>query len=491
MKNQSVLADNYPTLMAWMEDVRLKKGLRPKYFVRTFGCQQNDADSEIIAGILESAGFEPVDSYAAADLIMLNTCTVRENADERFFGHLGSLKRFKADRSERLLGVAGCMVTQAAQIDRIKKSFSYVDFLLQPDQISYLLDFLERSLRQKQTYVDNVSSSAFHETMPIARQRSFRALVSIMYGCNNYCSYCIVPYTRGRERSRQLSSILREIEELSESKIPEIMLLGQNVNAWGQDFAPEVKGARNFAELLEEIAKFEEIKRIRFMTSHPKDISPELIASIGRIEKIEPHLHLPLQSGSNKILKMMNRQYSREKFLEIVKNLRAARPEIAISTDIIVGFPGEEEEDFQATLAIMEKVRFDSAFTFIYSPRRGTPAAKWYKEEGREAVKERFMRLVELQNEHSLSSNMLQLGRIVEVLCEGTSSQAKNILSGRTKDNRLVNFLPLPQAQEKIWARDEELSWPADGKSSREGEFIPVRITKAKTFSLEGEEVCL
>lgn len=481
----SLSIDNYPLFKAWIHNHHLHNGTLPKYYIRTFGCQQNEADSEIIAGILEQAGLQPVSSYGAADLILINTCSVRENADERFYGHLGSVKHYMGAKKDRILGVCGCMAAQDLHIERIKRSFRYVDFLLQPDQISFLPDFIEESLKSKEIYFNKEKSVHFHEDKPIARQRRYRALVSIMYGCNNFCSYCIVPYTRGRERSRFAEEILKEIEDIAASGIPEVMLLGQNVNAWGKDLSPTAKGQQTFAQLLERIGRIEGIQRIRFMTSHPKDLSDELIDIIGRIKKIEPHLHLPLQSGSNRILAKMNRKYTREKYLEIVRRLRQVRPEITISTDIIVGFPGEEEEDFNDTIDIMEQIRFDSAFTFIYSPRVGTPAADWYDSEGREEVQERFERLVKLQNEHSLQSNQKMIGQILEVLCEGESSADKEILSGRSADNRLVNFRPL-----KI---GEETKNPDKGSTgnSREGEFISVLVTNAKTFSLEGEETCL
>ena len=481
--NDRASIDNYPLLKTWIHDYHARNGILPKYYIRTFGCQQNEADSEIMAGILEQAGFKPVDSYDAADLILINTCSVRENADDRFYGHLGSIKRYAGTKGERIIGVCGCMTAQDFHAERIKNSFRYVDFLLQPDQISFLLDFIEEGLKGKDTYFNKERSVRFHEDMPIARQRRYRALVSIMYGCNNFCSYCIVPYTRGRERSRLAGDVLQEIKGIAASGTPEIMLLGQNVNAWGKDLSPSSDGRPTFARLLEQAAQIEGIYRIRFMTSHPKDLSDELIAVLGRIEKIEPHLHLPLQSGSNRVLAKMNRKYTREKYLEIIGKLRQARPDISISTDIIVGFPGEEEEDFNDTIDIMEQVRFDSAFTFIYSPRIGTPAADWYDPEGREEVQERFERLVKLQNEHSLDSNLKMVGQVVEVLCEGESSADSEILSGRTADNRLVNF-----SSQKIGRKTRNID-RENGGNDREGEFISVLITNAKTFSLEGEEV--
>jgi len=474
--------DQYPLLKSWFLEYKDRHDHNPRYYIRTFGCQQNDADSEIMAGIMESIGFTPANSYSEGDLILINTCSVRENADERFFGHLGGIKRYAGQEEKRIIGVCGCMMTQDIHINRIKQSFPFVDFLLRPDQISFLPEFIENGLRQKEVFYANQEGTPFHENMPIARQRRYRALVSIMYGCNNFCSYCIVPYTRGRERSRPPENILKEISEVAASGIPEVMLLGQNVNAWGKDLK-EGQEELNFAWLLREASAISGIRRIRFMTSHPKDLSAALIETIGDYEVIEPHVHLPLQSGSNRILEKMNRKYTREKYLDIVKRLRAARPGISISTDIIVGFPGEEETDFFDTIDIMNQVRFDSAFTFIYSPRAGTPAAKCYDPNNRDIVQKRFEYLVELQNKHSLHSNQKQTGKVVEVLCEGVSSGNKNILSGRTADNRLVNFVP------KEPNGSAEIAQSALNMSSREGEFIDVFITTAKTFSLEGREV--
>lgn len=473
--------DDYPVLKDWISQYRVLNGVQPKYFIRTFGCQQNEADSEIMSGILEDAGFLPGDSYETGDLILINTCSVRANAEDRFFGHLGSIKQFTEEKRRRIIGVCGCMMAQDIHRSRIEQSFRFVDFILRPDQISSLLFLIEQGLIHKSVYYTEGHTSEFHENLPISRQRRYRALVSIMYGCNNYCSYCIVPYTRGRERSRHPDDIFQEIMHVAADGIPEVLLLGQNVNAWGNDFPNQKQ--QNFAWLLSKVAEIGGIRRIRFMTSHPKDFSDQLIETIGRIKKIEPHVHLPLQSGSNRILAKMNRQYSRNQYLEIVSELRRARPGLSISTDIIVGFPGEDLPDFIDTIDVMNKVRFDSAFTFIYSPRIGTPAAEWYNPLNREIVQERFEQLVELQNEHSLTSNKKLIGHSVEVLCEGSSSGDITILSGRTADNRLVNFIPLDKKNTNVFSKQMP-------EADREGEFIPVRITDAKTFSLLGEEIC-
>ncbi len=472
--------DTYPVLKDWISQYHALNGVQPKYYIRTFGCQQNEADSEIMAGILEDVGFLPGDSYETGDLILINTCSIRANAEDRFFGHLGSIKQFAGEKRGRIIGVCGCMMAQDIHRDRIKQSFRFVDFILRPDQISSLILMIEKGLIHKSVYYTEEHTSKFHENLPISRQRRYRALISIMYGCNNYCSYCIVPYTRGRERSRHPDDILQEIMHVAADGIPEVLLLGQNVNAWGKDFKDQKQ--HNFAWLLSKVAEIEGVRRIRFMTSHPKDLSDQLIETIGRIEKIEPHVHLPLQSGSNRILAKMNRQYSRDQYLEIVSKLRRARPGLNISTDIIVGFPDEDLQDFIDTIDVMDKVRFDSAFTFIYSPRTGTPAAEWYNPLNRDIVQERFEYLVELQNEHSLNANQKLIGHSVEVLCEGSSSGNITVLSGRTADNRLVNFIPHNKQETNAFSN-------LISESDREGEFIPVRITDAKTFSLLGEEI--
>lgn len=466
------------------------EGALRHFHIITFGCQQNENDSEKLAGLLETAGLTAVSDYRKADLVILNTCSVRENADDRLFGHLGLMKNLRRDRPGVLIGLCGCMMTQDVHIDKVRKSYPFVDFLFGPQDIHRLPALLcDRLFEGKKTYMTG-GADRIAEDLPIVRARRFRALVSIMYGCNNFCSYCIVPYTRGRERSRHPDRILSEIRQLVAEGYREVLLLGQNVNSFGLDQArrldtgaqqdavdmvESVEGGRwDFARLLDAIARIPGLYRVRFMTSHPKDLSDELIEVIANHPNIERHLHLPLQSGSDRILKAMNRKYDRARYLAIIQRVRERIPEIALSTDIIVGFPGETEADFQDTLDLMAAVRFDSAFTFQYSRREGTPAADREDQVTADVVKERFGRLLALQNAHSLAANEAQEGKIVEVLIEGASETAPEILTGRGTDFRLINF----KVPEQILAGETD---------SLEGRLALVRITKAKTFSLEGE----
>jgi len=463
------------------------EGVLRHFHIITFGCQQNENDSEKLAGLLEMAGLSAVSDYRKADLVILNTCSVRENADDRLFGHLGLMKNLRRDRPGVLIGLCGCMMTQDVHIDKVRKSYPFVDFLFGPQDIHRLPALLcDRLFEGKKTYMTG-GADRIAEDLPIVRARRFRALVSIMYGCNNFCSYCIVPYTRGRERSRHPDRILSEIHQLVAEGYREVLLLGQNVNSYGLDLAqrPDAGAAQDaaeaiesgrwdFARLLDAIARIPGLYRVRFMTSHPKDLSDELIEVIANHPNIERHLHLPLQSGSDRILKAMNRKYDRTRYLEIIRRVRDRIPDIALSTDIIVGFPGETETDFQDTLDLMTAVRFDSAFTFQYSRREGTPAADRVDQVPADTVKERFGRLLALQNAHSLAANEAQTGKVVEVLIEGASETAPEILTGRGTDFRLINF----RVPEQILTGEPD---------SLEGRLALVRITKAKTFSLEGE----
>ncbi|NLW10987.1 MAG: tRNA (N6-isopentenyl adenosine(37)-C2)-methylthiotransferase MiaB [Clostridiaceae bacterium] len=454
------------------------------YFIMTFGCQQNENDSERMSGLLQEMGYFEASGYEDADLIFLNTCSVRENADDRLFGHLGMMKNLKRDKPQLLVGICGCMMTQDVHVDKIKKSYPFVDMLFGPQDIYRLPEILWHRLTDSRRVYEIGSDDTLAEDIPIQRARKHRALVSIMFGCNNFCTYCIVPYTRGRERSREFDQVIRELKQLAIEGYKEVMLLGQNVNSYGQDLRKTRPDHPDFADLMEAAAQIPELRRIRFMTSHPKDISDKLIDVIGRYTNIEPHLHLPIQSGSNSILQKMNRHYTREQYLEIIRKAREARPGITFSTDLIVGFPGETEQDFEDTLDLMRQVRFSSAFTFIYSKRTGTPAAELDDQIDAAVIKERFKRLLDLQNEHSLASNLEIEGQLVEVLLEGRSDGDPEILSGRTADSRLVNLRvhDLSMIPERLLGDDGLL----DG-SRLEGSMAQVRITKAKTFSLEGE----
>ena len=459
------------------------EGFLHAFHIVTFGCQQNENDSEKLSGILEQAGLTHVDDYRKADLVILNTCSVRENADDRLFGHLGLMKNLRRDRPNVLIGLCGCMMTQDIHIDKVRKSYPFVDFLFGPQDIHRLPGILfERLFNGKKTYLTD-GADLIAEDLPVVRSRRFRALTSIMYGCNNFCAYCIVPYTRGRERSRHPDRILEEISQLVADGFKEIMLLGQNVNSYGLDLSQAEGGNWNFARLLDAVARIPNLYRVRFMTSHPKDLSDELIDVMAANPNIERHLHLPLQSGSSRILKDMNRHYDRDHYQGIVQRVRALIPDISLSTDIIVGFPGETDEDFQETLDLMTAVRFDSAFTFQYSKREGTPAAKREDQVSPVVVKERFGRLLALQNAHSLAANQAQVGKTVEVLIEGSSETAPEILTGRGSDFRLINF----RMTEPVAVQGADGLPAITSHDDLEGRIALVRIIKAKTFSLEGE----
>ena len=467
-------------------NIRAKTGFARRYHIITFGCQQNENDSERIAGLLDSMGYMPAQEAREADLILLNTCSVRENADDRLFGHLGMVKNLRRDKPELLVGLCGCMMMQDEHVQKVRQSYPFVDIVFGPQDIYRLPELLFHRLTDTRRVYEIGEADTLAEGLPVHRARKFRALVSIMYGCNNFCTYCIVPYTRGRERSRSFGSILHEVRELAAAGYKEIMLLGQNVNSYGQDLRQNQPDQPDFAQLLAACAAIPGIRRIRFMTSHPKDISDELLAVIGRYDVIEPHLHLPLQSGSNAILKAMNRHYTREQYLAIVRKARALRPGLTISTDLIVGFPGETEADFADTLDLMQQVRFDAAFTFQYSKRTGTPAASMADQVSDAVVRERFGRMLALQNSHSLASNQALADSLQSILIEGRSEGDPTVLSGRTADNRLVNcrvpnleLLP-PEALDPAGHLDGE---------ALEGRMATVRITRAKTFSLEAELV--
>lgn len=468
------------------EEYRQSTGFTRRYFIQTYGCQLNENDSEQIAGQLDRMGYIPAGEMREADLLILNTCSVRENADDRLFGNLGIVKNMRRDKPDLVVAVCGCMMKQDEHVARIRRSYPFVNIVFGPQDVYRLPELLYTHLSERRRVFEVGADDTIAEGLPIHRARKFRALVSIMFGCNNFCTYCIVPYTRGRERSRHAADILAEIRQLADSGYKEVMLLGQNVNSYGQDLPPEELTGQpgNFADLLEAVAGIRGLRRIRFMTSHPKDISDRLLEVIGLYENIEPHLHLPLQSGSNRILKLMNRHYTREQYLEIINKARQLRPGLAITTDLIVGFPGETEEDFADTLDLMDKVRFDSAFTFQYSRRSGTPAARMTEQVPPDVVRERFERLLAMQNSHSLAANQVMIGQTAEILIEGISDTADDILSGRTASGKLINLTIPPSVQLPAAARLE--SGLPDG-TFLEGQLAMVRLIKAKTFSIEGE----
>lgn len=461
------------TLRGYFAKLSADKGRSLTYSIRTYGCQLNEADSEKLHGMLSLMGLAKTDESSAPDVVLLNTCAIRENAEDRLFGNLGEFKADKKKNKDMLIIVCGCMMKVEENVNRIKNSFPYVDLVFDPQQIYNFPILLEDTVKSRKRHIDisDVDYIAEDNFLPIERQRKFRALVPIMYGCNNFCAYCIVPYTRGRERSRDFDLLITELKDLASKGYKEVMLLGQNVNSYGYD-DPE---GRSFPELLREVAKIEGFSRIRFMSSHPKDISDEVIDIMASNSNIETHLHLPLQSGSDKVLKLMNRPYTAEKFMHTVKLFREKVPHGAISTDIIVGFPGETEEDFEETLKIVAEAKFDSAFTFQYSERPGTRAVNMPDKVPHDVVTERFSRLLKLQNDLAFESNKSKVGLTEEVLIEGMSSTAEDILTGRTRSNHLVNFT-IP----------DDLKIPGYSSSDYEGLLCNVKITAAKPYSVEG-----
>lgn len=430
------------------------------FHIQTFGCQMNERDSETLAGLLAEKGYVETEVKGDADVFVINTCSVRENADKRFFGTLGQLKRIKRERPGTLVCVCGCMMQQPHVVEKVKSKYPWVDIIFGTHNIHEFPNLLEDALVKKEKYVAvREEGGEIVENLPSKRKHKHKAFVNIMYGCNNFCTYCIVPYTRGRERSRLSEDIRREVEELVADGVKEVTLLGQNVNSY------ESRGM-DFTGLVRFLHQIPDLRRIRFMTSHPKDLSAGLIQAFGDCEKLCGHIHLPVQSGSDEILRRMNRKYTREDYLLLVKRLREVRPDIAITTDVIVGFPGETEADFRNTLDLCREVSFDSAFTFLYSVRKGTPAER-YGNHIPEAVKhERFQRLVEVINRTAAEKNKRREGRIEQVLVDGLSKKGTGMLTGRTDGFKKIDFPGL-----------EELT----------GSIVSVEVLEGKTFSLFGK----
>jgi tRNA-N(6)-(isopentenyl)adenosine-37 thiotransferase enzyme MiaB len=402
----------------------------------TFGCQMNSRDSEKISGILKQIGYEEVESENA-DFVLYNTCTVRENANNRVYGRLGYLGKLKKSNPNMLIALCGCMMQEDTSIEKIQKSYRFVDIIFGTHNIFKLAELFQTRIDSKRMVIDIwKNTDMIVENLPNDRKYSFKAGVNIMFGCNNFCSYCIVPYVRGRERSRNPQDILDEIKGLAEDGVVEIMLLGQNVNSYGKNLETPM----TFAKLLTEIEKIDGIERIRFMTSHPKDLSDELIEVMKHSKKICKHLHLPIQSGSTRLLGLMNRRYTKESYLELVDKIRAAVPDISLTTDIIVGFPGETEEDFLDTMDVVKKVGYDSAFTFIYSKRTGTPAATMENQVEEAVAMERFDRLLKEVQLGSAKSAGKDEHTVQKVLVEEVNAQDSNLLTGRLSNNLLVHF---------------------------------------------------
>lgn len=429
--------------------------------VVTFGCQQNEADSEKLRGMAMAMGYSITNDVAMADLIIVNTCAVREHAELKALSTIGQYKHLKNKNPDLLIGVCGCMVAQKHRVDTLKNSYPYVDFSFEPSSLDRFPEILYKVLNEKgRLFSIGENAREIGEGIPIYRESEFKAWVSIMYGCNNFCSYCIVPYVRDRERSRDYNFVIKEVKELVANGAKEITLLGQNVNSY--------KGGCSFANLIERIAETDGDFIIRFMTSHPKDVSDELIDAIAKNKRVANHFHLPLQSGSDRILKIMNRHYDRAHYLDIVEKLRNAVPDIALTTDIIVGFPGETDEDFEATLDVLRKVRYDMIYSFIYSPRSGTPAAEMDNQIPPDVKSQRMQRLLDLQNQISYEKNLEMMDSVVRVLVEGPSKNDSSNFTGRTESNKLVHF-----------TADESLI----------GKFVNVKITRAEPFNLRGEIV--
>ena len=441
-------------------------GQKPTCCVTTFGCQMNAKDSEKLVGILDEAGYEIIESEEA-DFVIYNTCTVRDNANQRVYGRLGQLQHYKKKNPDMKIALCGCMMQEPTVIEKLKKSYRQVDLVFGTHNIFCFAELLYRTLTNKtgEMIVDIwESTDKIVESLPTDRKYKFKSGVNIMFGCNNFCSYCIVPYVRGRERSREVEEILNEIRTLAADGVKEVMLLGQNVNSYGKNLETPI----SFASLLQEVEKIEGIERIRFMTSHPKDLSDELIEVMKNSKKICRHLHLPLQSGSTRILEKMNRRYTKESYLALVEKLRKEIPDLALTTDIIVGFPGETPEDVDETIDVVRKAQYNNAFTFIYSKRTGTPAAAMENQVPEEEAQVQFNRVLEAVQQTAAAQAGVLTGQVHTVLVEEMNEHDSSLVTGRLSNNALVHF---------------------KGDASLIGEIVTVRLTEAKGFYYFGEPV--
>ena len=447
---------------AAIEQIRLKfADSYPKAYVRSFGCQQSVSDGEKIKGLLSLMGCDFTEDENEADIIILNTCAVRENAEDRVFGIVGSMKKLKELKPSLIIGIAGCMTAQSHVAEKIKKSYPQVDFVMGTSAISALPHLLLECLDGAKFSADINEYDDFSAVVPQIRESSFKASVPIMFGCNNFCTYCIVPYVRGRERSRKPQDIINEVRELVQNGYKEIMLLGQNVNSYGND----LNGEMSFPQLLRELNGIEGDFLIRFMSSHPKDATKELADAIFDCEKVAKHLHLPVQSGSNDVLKRMNRRYTVEKYMETVDYIRSRDPDFSLTTDLIVGFPDEKDEDFQGTLDIIKRVKYDNIYSFIYSKRSGTKAAEMDDPITDEEKGQRMRKLLEVQREISTEHYKRFIGRTLRVLADGTSKKRKGWLTGKSSEFIIVEF---------------------EGDDSLIGQFVDVEITDAMNWAVVG-----
>lgn len=431
------------------------------YYLKTYGCQMNEHDSENIAAMIESLGFKRIDDYEDADLVLLNTCSIRENAHNKAFGMLGRLKHIKETKNPSLIiGLCGCMAQEAGVVEEILKDYRFVNFVFGTHNLHELPSILTKAYETGSQTIEVYSKEGdLVEDMPVKRTNSYKAYVNIIYGCDKFCTYCIVPYTRGGQRSRKKEDILKEVRELVDDGYKEVTLLGQNVNAYGKDLYDDY----GLGELLEDVSKTN-ISRVRFMTSHPWDFTDRMIDVIAKYPNIMPSIHLPIQSGSSRILKLMGRRYTKEEYLELFDKIKSKIPGVMVSTDIIVGFPGEEEDDFKETLEIAKYCKYDNAFTFIFSKRENTPACKLKDNTSLSEKEERLQRLNEVVNHYFLENNKKLVGKTVEVLVEGISSK-KNMYYGYSDTNKLINFT---------------------GDDLKIGDIVPVEIDSAKTWSLDG-----
>ncbi len=434
-----------------------------RFFITTYGCQMNEEDSEKLSGMLKRIGYTKTENIEDASIVLFNTCCVRENAENKVFGNLGMMKKYKRKNPDLIIGICGCMMQQEGMADKVLKTFPYVDIIFGTHNSYKFPEYLNR-VKTEGVQVKEIlnKETEIIEGIPIDRENNTKAFVTIMYGCNNFCTYCIVPYVRGRERSRKSEEIIKEIKELVSKGYKEITLLGQNVNSYGKGLEENI----DFAKLLRLINEIDGLERVRFMTSHPKDLNEDVILAIKECDKLCEQIHLPVQSGSNRILKEMNRHYDRERYMYLINKIKEEIPNVTITTDIIVGFPGETEEDFNDTLSLVKEVGYDSAYTFIYSRRNHTPADRMENQVPDDIKHERFNRLVQAVNEGVIRGNKEYEGKIVEILVEGTSKNDDTKLMGRTRNGKLVNF---------------------EGDKSLIGKLINLKIVRAQPFSLIGE----
>lgn len=444
------------------EDIN-KSNTRKHFFITTYGCQMNEEDSEKLSGMLKRIGYTKTENIEDASIVLFNTCCVRENAENKVFGNLGMMKKYKRKNPDLIIGICGCMMQQEGMADKVLKTFPYVNIIFGTHNSYKFPEYLNR-VKTEGVQVKEIlnKETEIIEGIPIDRENNTKAFVTIMYGCNNFCTYCIVPYVRGRERSRKSEEIIKEIKELVSKGYKEITLLGQNVNSYGKGLEEKI----DFAKLLRLINEIDGLERVRFMTSHPKDLNEDVIFAIKECDKLCEQIHLPVQSGSDRILKEMNRHYDRERYMYLINKIKEEIPNATITTDIIVGFPGETEEDFNDTLSLVKEVGYNAAYTFIYSRRNHTPADRMENQVPDDIKHERFNKLVQAVNEGVVKSNKGYEGKIVEVLVEGPSKNDETKLMGRTRNGKLVNFA---------------------GDKSLIGQLINLKIVRAQPFSLIGE----